>query len=106
MKIKYTPLILMATLATTFSANATEETNKTIEKLGVQGNNIYFMVAEGIQTTCKWGYIYADHTNSFGKTAYSTLLMAKASGKRLSRFVYTQTANGEQCTLTLVEVNQ
>lgn len=98
---KYLVLLLMACCG---SAIAVTETNKTIDRLGVQGGNAYFDVKESLTLTCAWGNIYLDITTDFGKAAYSNLLAAKSSGRILSRIDYSQTTAGGQCNLDLVEV--
>lgn len=91
-------------MLSTASAETIRENGKTINRLGVHGDNLYFDVSEAFTKNCEYGLIYADINSSFGKAAYSTLLMAKASGKNLSRFDYSQTTEGGMCTLIIVEV--
>jgi hypothetical protein len=57
-------------------------------------------VAEGFSLNC--GLVYINITNDFGKAAYSNVLAAKTSGKKLSRIDFEQT-NGT-CYVSLVEV--
>ncbi len=94
---------ILALLLASNVASAITEQGKEIDTLGVQGSNIYFSVKGGFSNNCKWGNIYLSNETDFGKTAYSQLLMAKASGKQLSRIDYDQLADSG-CILSLIEV--
>jgi hypothetical protein len=83
--------------------------SKTINLLGVQGSGtgaqVYFSVVEGFSLDCAFSNIYVDITTDFGRGAYAQLLVAKNSGRQLSRIDYTQTGGpGTECVLSLVEV--
>lgn len=81
------------------------DTNKTINRVGVQFNSVYFGVTEGFGTDCLFENVYVDGATEQGKLSYSLLLTAQASGKKLSRIDYHQPAPGEACTLHLVEIS-
>jgi len=85
-------------------AIAAEDANRTVDRVGVQGNNAYFTAKEGFSQNCQWASIYLDISTSFGKAAYSNILAAKTSGKKLSRVAYDQATSGGSCTLSLVEM--
>lgn len=96
-----TVLLIAATAA---DASATTDLTKTVDKLGVQGANAYFSTVEGLSLSCEWGDVYiTDITSDFGKTAYATLLTAKATGRKLSRIDYVQNSD-TTCSLQLVEI--
>jgi hypothetical protein len=78
--------------------------DKTVKKLGVQSSVAYFNFNEGMSLNCLYGLIYFEITTDFGQAAYSTLLSAKISGRELSRIDYSQFAEGEKCTASLVEL--
>jgi len=101
MKIRLFSLLLML-VAT--GVNAIKDQNMTIDRLGVQGAYGYFDTLEGFSTSCKWGIIYLNITSDFGKAAYSSILSAKVSGRKLSKIIYSQSGIGEKCTLTQVEI--
>ena len=88
-------------------AAAVTETDKLVDRLGVQGvqggATAYFSVKEALSTTCKFDIVYFNLGDEFGKAAYASLLAAQTAGKKLSRIEYSQSAPGEACTLSLVE---
>jgi hypothetical protein len=99
----------LALLIACGSALATTDNSKTINLLGVQGSGtgaqVYFSVVEGFSLDCAFSNIYVDITTDFGRGAYAQLLVAKNSGRQLSRIDYTQTGGpGTECVLSLVEV--
>jgi hypothetical protein len=96
----YIAILLLSTLAG--NANAIQDVNKSIGRLGVQGNTAYFTLKEGFSTNCLYGVIYMNITTDFGKLAYANILSAKAAGTKLSWITYDQTAGG-QCLLSTVE---
>ena len=75
-----------------------------VEKLGVQGDSIYFSISLPLLTNCQWNNIYFNNTSNFGKAAYANILAAKSADKKLSRIDYRQAVAGGKCTLSLVEV--
>ncbi|MCW0403606.1 hypothetical protein NG831_13380 [Xanthomonas sacchari] len=84
-------------------AAAVTETDKSVDRLGVQGGTAYFSIKDPFSTNCKFDVVYFSIGDDFGKAAYASLLAAQTSGKKLSRFDYAQSAPGETCTLSLVE---
>lgn len=85
-------------------AAAVTETDKAVDRLGVQGGGTaYFSVKDAFSASCKFDIVYFTLNDEFGKAAYASLLAAQTAGKKLSRFDYTQSAPGETCTLSLVE---
>jgi hypothetical protein len=94
--------LTLATDVTNAQATYFSEWNKTIGRLGVQGDSYYVDFAEPFGQTCGHGvaYIPPEH-----KGLYAQLLAAKLSGKKISRFDYEQTGgNGATCTVKLVEI--
>jgi hypothetical protein len=78
------------------------ETNKTIAKLGAQGNFFYVYFAEPMGQSCANGVLYIPWDK---KGLYTQLLAAKLTAKRISRVDYFQTGgNGTTCTVELVEI--
>jgi len=76
------------------------ETNKTVSRLGA-ANTSYVTFVEPLTQNCLWGIVYIAPEK---KNLYIHLLAAKLSGKRLSRFDYSQPAGaGTQCNAELVE---
>lgn len=99
----------LALLMACSSALATTDNSKTINLLGVQGGGtsaqVYFSVVEGFSLDCQFSNIYVDITTDFGRGAYAQLLVAKNSGRLLSRIDYSQVGGpGTECILSLVEV--
>ena len=92
MKVKCTFLIaLLGAIA--INAYAGHDGNKTINNLGIQAStSYYFSVKEGLSTNCLFGVIYVP-INEFGKGAYSLLLLAKASDRKIG-FDYSQDPGG------------
>ncbi len=103
--------ILLFFLLVTASINsfAITEYNKSVATIGV-GVNLNaslsgnFKPVEKLTTNCLYNVLYFDATSDIGKAIYSTLLMAKAGRKKLSRIDYFQAQNGQICTLTYVEI--
>ncbi|WP_232757324.1 hypothetical protein [Xanthomonas sp. SHU 199] len=106
MKLKATLCLSLIALYCAPAAAVTE-TDKSVDRLGVQGvqggTTAYFSVKDALSTTCKFDIVYFNLGDEFGKAAYANLLAAQTSGKKLSRFEYWQSAPGETCTLSLVE---
>ena len=101
---------LIVTLAASSAFGATDF-NKTIVKIGAQGNVAYIQLSPaltiGVAGTCQYDIIYeADITTASGKAYYATLLTAYSQGKPLSRVDYLNVGvPGTVCNLTLVEVS-
>ena len=93
-------------LLITSNAYSYTQHNALVEKLGVQGNSIYFSISLPLITDCQWNNIYFDNTSTFGQAAYSNILAAKSADKKLSRIDYSQAVAGGKCTLSLVEVTE
>lgn len=91
-------------LAFSMQAISAMDKNKMINRLGVQGGNIYFDY-DGMSLTCKYGPIYFKSSTDFGRSAYSMLLAAKSSKSMVSRIDYTQDEESKMCILTLVELD-
>lgn len=92
MKIKYLLCVVMLGVAAG-NTNAGSDGNKTINNLGIQAStSYYFSVKEGLSTNCLFGVIYVP-INEFGKGAYSLLLLAKASDRKIG-FDYSQDPGG------------
>ncbi len=91
------------------SAQAVTEYDQAVNSVGV-GLNLNpvltgnFKPANKLSSDCPYGMIYFDATSDIGKAMYSTLLMAKAGNKKLSRIDYFQPGEGLFCTLSYVEV--
>ena len=96
--------IIFMYLLVAHNAYALTQQNLSIDKLGVQGNSVYFSVSLSLLTDCQWGNIYFSNESDFGKAAYANILAAKSANKKLSRIDYSQTVAGGKCTLGLVEV--
>lgn len=78
------------------------EYNKTIARLGAQETFYYAAFNEPFGQNCQWGnvYVLADR-----KGLYAQLLVAKVTGKRVSRLDYSQPGgSGTQCYVELVEL--
>ncbi len=87
-------------------AEANQEQNRFVGRVGVHNSSAYFSVQGELSTPCKFSIIYADLNIEFGKAAYSALLLAKSSKTELRRINYDFDANTELCTLTLIELNE
>lgn len=97
---------LLASLSSQTLAQNHVDTNKTILRVGVQFNSVYFGVVEGFSANCLFQNIYVDGATDQGRLSYSMLLAAHAAGRKLSRIDYYQSAPGEACTLALVEISE
>ncbi|KMM77609.1 hypothetical protein ACP93_00225 [Xanthomonas sp. NCPPB 1128] len=84
-------------------AAAVTETDKLVDRIGVQGSTVYFSLKDALSVSCKFDIIYFSLSDDFGKAAYANILAAQTAGKKLSRLEYAQSAPGEVCTLSLVE---
>ncbi len=101
--------LLLALLAAAGNAAAVSEYNKAIASVGV-GVNLNPLLtgnlkpAEKLTTDCLYGVLYFDVGSAVGKAMYSTLLTARAGGKKLARIDYFQNGSWQVCTLTYVEL--
>jgi len=88
------------------SAQAQEETNKTITSIGtnidVGASWGYFRVDGDFALNCMYKAVYYDVSTDFGKNAQSILLAAKTAGVNLSRIKYNQDVDN-LCYLALIE---
>lgn len=76
------------------NVNAGGDSNKTINTLGIQDGMAYFFsLKEGLSTNCLYGVVYAPSNNDFGKGAFSLLLLAKSSERKIS-IEYNQDSSG------------
>lgn len=104
--MKIFKLALFLSFLTPTLSDANQDLNKSVGRLGVQGNSAFFSVKEGLSTACKFGIIYSAINTDSGKAAYSALLLAKSSKTELLRITYDFDTNTELCTLTLVELKE
>ena len=96
--------LLCLTLVFSLQVNASIDTNKKVNVIGVSGEQAHFSVKEGLSETCKWNMIYFSITSDFGKMSYATLLSAQATNKPLYRIVYSKNPTSELCTMSLIEI--
>ncbi len=100
-------LVVSFSASSVFALDATDN-NKTITKIGVQGNIAYISVTPAITLSggCLFNILYVgDITTASGKAFYATLLTAYSQGKPLSRVDYSNGGTGQQCFVTLLEVS-
>jgi len=90
--------------AATGHAIAIDEFSKTVGRMGIQGNNAYFSLKEGLSTNCRYGIIYIDITTDSGKLSYTNVLSSKATSSKLSWISYTQANSGDPCMLYTAEM--
>jgi hypothetical protein len=98
--------ILLFYIFSSAAAYANQDLNKSVGRLGVQNDNAFFSVKEGLSTPCKFGIIYSPINTDSGKASYSALLLAKSSKTVLNRIIYNFDTNTELCNLTLVELKE
>ena len=99
--------ISLLLFVTIFSTNvlAVIDTNKMVNIVGVSATNkAHFSVDGNFSVACKYNVVYVPISSEFGKTAYSTLLTAKATKTKLYRISYTIDSTTEICTLGLIEI--
>lgn len=100
-------LFLAAAMCVSSMAHAVVETNRTPSHLGIRPstNLAYVSLVEPLTTACGANviWIHLDDNGGLGKTAYASILVAKAMGKRLSYLEYTVDTFGN-CYLVQVEV--
>jgi len=78
------------------------ETNKTVAKIGAEGNRFYASFAESVSQNCLYGILYISTDK---KGLYVQLLAAKLANKHLSRVDYSQPGgSGTVCNVELVEI--
>jgi len=83
-------------------SQAVNEYQKTVKMLGAQSDYFYVSFNEPFTLNCAYGVAYISSGN---RGIYTQLLAAKLSGKRISRFVYTQpNGAGSSCNVELVEI--
>lgn len=100
-------LIVSLSANSAFALNAVEA-NKTIARIGVQGNIAYIAVTPAIAVSggCLFDILYiGDISTANGKSLYATLLTAYSQGKPLSRVDYFNGGTGQQCFISLLEVS-
>jgi hypothetical protein len=90
--------------AVTGYASAGNDYSKTVGRIGIQGNNAYFTLKEGLSTNCQFGVVYMNITTDFGKLAYANVLSAKATSTKLIWVSYDQVVSGGQCILNTAEM--
>jgi len=110
-KTFHTILLTLLILLTSMTAQAITETDKSIASIGV-GTSIDPLLganikpAEPLSSDCLYGLLYFDINSASGKAMYSTLLMAVAGAKKLSRIDYFQNKHTGVCILTYTEISQ
>ena len=78
------------------------ETNKTVGSLGAQGTSYYASFKESLGQTCLGSFVYITPER---KGLYGQLLVAKLTGRRVSRLDYSQPGGpGSMCNAELVEI--
>ena len=108
-KLIFIVAALMVSLsAGSVSALSIVENNKTVTRIGVQGNVAYIAISPAIALTggCLFDILYIPDTSiASGKALYATLLTAYSQGKPLSRVDYFNGGAGQQCFISLLEVS-
>ena len=80
------------------------EANKTVASLGAQGTAYYASFKESLGQNCLGAYVYITAER---KSLYGQLLVAKLTGRRISRLDYSQPAGpGTMCNAELVEITE
>lgn len=80
------------------------EYNKTISKLGAQGDYFYVSFVEPLTINCAYGNLYIAANR---KGLYTQLLAAKLTNKRVSRIDYVQPdGDGTVCNVDIVEITE
>ncbi len=82
----------------------TIEYDKTIDALGVIGNQGYLTLVGGFSATCNHGFVYVDLTSVGGRATYATLLAAKLTGNPLEQLAYAAQVRPVDPTQTLCYV--
>lgn len=110
MNIAYRHIIFSALIIVGSAANVNSsqsqttyfiENGKTIAKLGAYSTGFYVSFIEPLGQNCQHGNVFISLDR---KGIYAELLAAKITGKRLSRFDYSQPAgNGTNCNAELAE---
>jgi len=97
-------MAIVAALAFSSAALATEDHNLTITIVGTQssGSVAYFSTQQGFSVNCAYGIAYIDLTTTAGQNEYATILTAKSTGATLTKVDYTQNSDGT-CHVVLVE---
>ena len=86
------------------------DTNRTIVKIGTQNGSAYIAVSPALSIAggCLFDIVYisgaSDLTSAAGKAYYATLLTAYSQGKPISRLDYFNASSGNQCFVSLIEV--
>lgn len=106
--LTYIFAVLTFAIAGTTRSEIVINSELTVDRVGVANGLVFFAVKEGLSRSCLFDLIYANLDTSLGKHAHVTLLMAKLTGKKLSRIEYGIGVVAEfptQCVLLVIEVD-
>lgn len=99
--------LLLAAITALSCANvlAVTDTNRTITKIGVQGDDAYFTVSPATSVTCGYGVLYLKDTdNANTKVKVAAVMSAYSDQAPLTRIDYTVVAGSPStCHVSLVE---
>lgn len=85
-------------------ANATEETGKIISVVGSNSSfSSHMRFTTPPSDNCIYNTVYIDITSEGGRALFSTVLTAYATGRVVSRIIYTKNADNS-CWAFLVEI--
>jgi hypothetical protein len=97
-------LAILATLAFSSSAFATEDNNMSISGVGAQnGTYAYLQFTTPPTGSCIYNSIYIDVSTDTGRAALSVALTARVANIRLARIAYTG-GGGGMCYATLLQM--
>lgn len=99
--IIWTSLCLFS-LSAAAQSQGVSEYNKTIAKLGAQGDYFYVSFYEPLTHNCAYDNLYI---SAGRKGMYAQLLAAKLTGRRMSSIDYAQPdGDGTTCNVDIVEI--
>lgn len=103
-------LTLMLTASPSFAdGDALVPGYGTIVSFGVEATSAYFdlpeLSAAASVRNCQWGLYYVDTTSAGGRVIYASLALARATGKKITRIAWTQSASGAQCFVSLLQIS-
>lgn len=101
MKTRFLVIALVSVAAST-SASATDDFNRTIDRIGIQFNSPYVVFKEALSASC--GFVSLGSLNEAQTRAmYAGLLSARSTDNKVYHIGYTQNSDGT-CTATSLEL--
>lgn len=96
-------IVAVGGLAASFGADANDDFNRTIDRIGIQFNSPYVVFKEGLSAPC--GFVSLGSLNDTQtKAMYAGVLSARAADNKIYHIGYVQNPDGT-CTATSLELS-